>query len=81
MPGISCGSNASPAPEAGPGPLPSQTGPEGARGEAARLARFFGTCPDLWLNLQTHYDMKKARDEGLFVRVEEDVRPWENPKL
>ncbi|OGR37017.1 MAG: addiction module antidote protein, HigA family [Desulfovibrionales bacterium GWA2_65_9] len=44
---------------------------------AARLARFFGTSPDLWLNLQTHYDMEKARDEGLFVRVDEDVRPLE----
>ncbi len=48
---------------------------------AARLARFFGTSPDLWLNLQTHYDMEKARDEGLFVRVEADVRPWESLKL
>jgi len=48
---------------------------------AARLARFFGTSPDLWLNLQTHYDMEKARDEGLFVRVKTDVRPWESPKL
>lgn len=47
---------------------------------AARLARFFGTSPDLWLNLQTHYDMEKARDEGLFVRVEEDVRPLERAK-
>ena len=42
---------------------------------AARLARFFGTSPDLWLNLQTHYDLEKARDEGLFARVHEDVRP------
>lgn len=45
---------------------------------AARLARFFGTSPDLWLNLQTHYDMEKARDEGLFLRVDEDVRPLEH---
>lgn len=44
---------------------------------AARLARFFGTSPGLWLNLQQHYDLEKARDEGLFVRVEADVRPLE----
>ncbi|MDO9081969.1 MAG: addiction module antidote protein, HigA family, partial [Humidesulfovibrio sp.] len=44
---------------------------------AARLARFFGTSPELWLNLQTHYDLDKARDAGLFARVEEDVRPLE----
>lgn len=46
---------------------------------AARLARFFGTSPDLWLNLQTHYELEKARDEGLFARVQEDVRPLERP--
>lgn len=42
---------------------------------AARLGRFFDTSPEFWLNLQTHYDLEKARDEGLFARVEEDVRP------
>lgn len=24
---------------------------------ALRLARFFGTTPEFWLNLQTHYDL------------------------
>lgn len=42
---------------------------------AARLARFFGTSPELWLNLQRHYDLEKAEDEGLFRLVQEDVRP------
>jgi len=42
---------------------------------AARLGQFFGTSPDLWLNLQTHYDLEKARDEGLFDRVLQDVQP------
>lgn len=42
---------------------------------AARFSRFFGTSPDLWLNLQTHYDLEKARDEGLFARVLQDVQP------
>jgi len=42
---------------------------------AARLGQFFGTSAELWLNLQTHFDLEKARDEGLFQRVSEDVRP------
>jgi addiction module HigA family antidote len=29
---------------------------------ALRLARFFDTTPDLWLNLQAHYDLEVARD-------------------
>lgn len=27
---------------------------------ALRLARFFGTTPEFWLNLQTHYDLTIA---------------------
>jgi addiction module HigA family antidote len=27
---------------------------------ALRLARFFGTTPEFWLNLQTHYDLTVA---------------------
>jgi len=27
---------------------------------ALRLARFFGTSPEFWLNLQTHYDLTVA---------------------
>ena len=29
---------------------------------ALRLARFFGTTPDFWLNLQTIYDLTAARE-------------------
>lgn len=42
---------------------------------AARLARFFGTSAAFWLNLQTQYDLEMAEDEGLFARLEEDIRP------
>ena len=28
---------------------------------ALRLGLFFGTTPEFWLNLQTHYDLKVAR--------------------
>ncbi len=30
---------------------------------ALRLARFFGTTPDFWMNLQQSYDLAAARDE------------------
>jgi addiction module HigA family antidote len=30
---------------------------------ALRLARYFGTTPDFWLNLQTAYDLKIAQRE------------------
>lgn len=29
---------------------------------ALRLARLFNTTPEFWLNLQTHYDLEKARN-------------------
>jgi plasmid maintenance system antidote protein VapI len=30
---------------------------------ALRLARYFGTTPDFWLNLQTAYDLKIVQRE------------------
>jgi antitoxin HigA-1 len=30
---------------------------------AMRLARYFGTTPQLWMNLQARYDLEKAKDE------------------
>jgi antitoxin HigA-1 len=31
---------------------------------ALRLARFFGTSPEFWMNLQAMYDLTKARRES-----------------
>jgi addiction module HigA family antidote len=45
---------------------------------AVRLAKYFGTTPEFWLNLQMRYDLEKAEDEGLFDQVANDVRPLEN---
>jgi antitoxin HigA-1 len=42
---------------------------------ALRLAQFFGTSPDSWMNLQSHYDLEMAKDLGL-RRIERDVRPY-----
>jgi addiction module HigA family antidote len=31
---------------------------------ALRLARFFGTSAELWMNLQSRYDLERQRDEA-----------------
>jgi antitoxin HigA-1 len=41
---------------------------------ALRLARYFGTTPQFWLNLQSAYDLSRAESESGSVIVEE-VKP------
>src|ERR1700722_16102596 len=41
---------------------------------ALRLARFFGTSPEFWMNLQAMHDLTKARHESGGI-IERDVRP------
>jgi addiction module HigA family antidote len=41
---------------------------------ALRLARYFHTTPQFWLNLQMHYDLEMARETHLEDRVNRDVR-------
>ena len=41
---------------------------------ALRLARFFGTSPEFWINLQALHDLTKARQES-GKAIEQDVRP------
>ena len=41
---------------------------------ALRLARYFKTSPQFWLNLQTKHDLEVAEDERL-AEIERDVRP------
>ena len=40
---------------------------------AFRLARYFGTTPEFWRNLQTRYDLETARD--LRQRIGQEVVP------
>lgn len=40
---------------------------------ALRLARYFGTSAQLWMNLQSHYDLERQRDEGE-ARIVNEVR-------
>ncbi|HXQ24890.1 MAG TPA: HigA family addiction module antitoxin [Candidatus Acidoferrales bacterium] len=41
---------------------------------ALRLARFFRTTPEFWINLQAHFDLEIARDKEQ-RRVNQEVRP------
>ena len=41
---------------------------------ALRLARFFDTSPEFWMNLQAMHDLTKARRE-VGGAIEHDVRP------
>ena len=44
---------------------------------ALRLAQFFGTSPDSWMNLQVRYDLEIAKDRAL-RRIEKEVRSYES---
>jgi addiction module HigA family antidote len=41
---------------------------------ALRLARYFGTTPDLWLGLQLDYELDLARDVAA-AQIEREVLP------
>jgi addiction module HigA family antidote len=41
---------------------------------AMRLARYFGTSPEVWLNLQQRYDLQIARQE-LQPELERTIQP------
>ncbi|HEV3333112.1 MAG TPA: HigA family addiction module antitoxin [Bryobacteraceae bacterium] len=41
---------------------------------ALRLARYFGTTPGYWMNLQARFDLESARD-AWEAKVEAEIRP------
>jgi addiction module HigA family antidote len=41
---------------------------------ALRLARYFDTTPEFWMNLQSRYDLEMAKDH-LAEKVKQQVRP------
>ena len=43
---------------------------------ALRLAVYFNMTPEFWLNLQSHYDLKLAK-QNLLPKIERSVRPAE----
>jgi len=42
---------------------------------ALRISLFFGTTPEFWLNLQTSYDLKLAR-ESVGKKLEHEVKSF-----
>src|SRR5689334_20183832 len=47
---------------------------------ALRLALYFNTSPDFWMNLQQHYDLEICRDyEG--EKIEKEVHPLPTSQL
>ncbi len=41
---------------------------------ALRLGRYFGTGPEFWINLQSHYDLEVARDRA-GEKIEREIMP------
>ena len=46
---------------------------------ALRLARYFGTTPGFWINLQAHYDLSISRRQAE-EKIKRDVRPMAEVK-
>lgn len=44
---------------------------------ALRLARYFRTTPQFWLNLQNHYDLEMAQESRLTAQIDKEVRSLE----
>jgi len=42
---------------------------------ALRLARYFGTTPQFWMNMQARFELDLARQQRLPERIEAQVRP------
>ena len=47
---------------------------------ALRLARYFGTTPQLWLNLQKTWELRRAEMEAGSL-IAEQVTPWGKDRL
>jgi addiction module HigA family antidote len=44
---------------------------------ALRLARYFGTTPQFWLNLQSNYELRMARRQRLDKKIAREVKPMD----
>ena len=42
---------------------------------ALRLGRYFGTSSEMWMNLQSHYDLDVA-EQALSERIDSEVLPY-----
>jgi antitoxin HigA-1 len=41
---------------------------------ALRLGRFFGTTPDFWINLQSHYDLSVSKQRAE-EKIKNEIQP------
>lgn len=41
---------------------------------ALRLGRYFGTSAEFWMNLQSHYDLRRERRKRLDIEAIEPIR-------
>jgi addiction module HigA family antidote len=46
---------------------------------AMRLARYFGTSTQFWMNLQKHYELQVAEDE-FEARIRKEIKPRKDGK-
>jgi antitoxin HigA-1 len=44
---------------------------------ALRLARYFNTNPEFWLNLQNFYDLEVSRRTGAASKIQRQIQPAE----
>ena len=51
----------------------------GTADTALRLARYFKTNPEFWLNLQNFFDLEVERRSGTAVKIDRDVHPAATP--
>ena len=45
---------------------------------AMRLGRYFGTSSQMWMNMQSHFDLEVAEAE-LAEKIDREVQPYQKP--
>src|SRR5215207_4448527 len=43
---------------------------------ALRLSAYFGTSPELWLDLQRDYEIECLTDQKIIAKFHREIRPW-----
>src|SRR5436309_4003085 len=43
---------------------------------ALRLSVYFGTAPELWLDLQRDYEIECLEDQGSMVKLRQEISPY-----
>ena len=43
---------------------------------ALRLSVYFGTSPELWLDLQRDYEIECLEDQKIMTKLRQEIHPW-----